>query len=344
MEVMKQICISRLDKMGDMILSLPAINAIKIANPYTKIYILASHKNAKILKKLNYIDKIIVVDTSFNLIALFKNIFNLRKIKFDFFLNLSPTYLSYAFCFFSNSKNKATLIFLSRYKKSIFSKLFIRLFSKLYCNYVHIVDRYSLLKNNKNIHQTKMIFELIDICRIPFNNNATINISLPQKKLNLIPLNNNLITIHLSDKWINRSYTEENFLELILKLPKKNYTYVLTSDNSTIKKFKKIYNNFSLINNKNFVSVKKLEDKITILDKLNYENWVHVIYSSKQVITPECGCSHISSACKVPVIIIYDSDNLPEAIYKEYHPWNSEHKKLIFGDMELNEKIFNNLI
>ena len=78
--------------------------------------------------------------------------------------------------------------------------------------------------------------------------------------------------------------------------------------------------------------------------EIHYENWIRVIYSSNQVITPECGCTHIASACKVPVIIIYDSDNLPEAIYKEYHPWNSEHKKLIFGDMELNEKIFNNLI
>ena len=52
MEIMNQICISRLDKMGDMILSLPAIKAIKMANPNTKIYILASTHNAKVLKQL----------------------------------------------------------------------------------------------------------------------------------------------------------------------------------------------------------------------------------------------------------------------------------------------------
>ena len=146
MKVINQICISRLDKMGDMILSLPIIKAIKVS----------------------YLG------------AVFTNIFSIRKLNFDFFLNLSPTSLSYFFCFFSNSKNKATLIFLSRYKKSTYSKILIQLFSKIFCRYVHIIDRYSKLRNNENIHQTKMIFDLIKICHIPFDSSATIDFSLPQ--------------------------------------------------------------------------------------------------------------------------------------------------------------------
>ena len=343
MKEINQICISRLDKMGDMILSLPTINGIKKANPKTQIYILASRQNAKILKKLNYIDKIIIINPDNTFSAIFKNIYSLRKLNFDFFINLSPTLLSYFFCFFSKSKNKATLIFLSRYKKTFFSKLLLRILSKIFCKYVHTIDRYSKLKKNEDIHQTKMIFDLIKICDIPCYLNDDINISLPSKKLNLVPLNKVLITIHLSDRWINKCYSEDNFLELVLKLPKSKYIYVLTTDNSTKNKFKKIYNNFKIINSKDFISIKKLKDDITILDKLNYENWVNVIYSSNQVITPECGCTHISSACNVPVIIIYDSNNLPEAIYKEYHPWKSKHKKLVFGEIKLNEKIINNL-
>ena len=90
MKVMNQICISRLDKMGDMILSLPIIKAIKVANPSTQICVLASHRNAKVLKGLNYIDKTIVINTSSNLSAVYKNIFVVRKLNSDFFLNLSP--------------------------------------------------------------------------------------------------------------------------------------------------------------------------------------------------------------------------------------------------------------
>lgn len=343
MKEINQICISRLDKMGDMILSLPAIKTIKMTNPSTHICVLASQNNSKVLKGISYIDKIIEINTSSDLSALFNNMLKLRKLNFDFYINLSPTLLSYYFCFFSNAKNKATLVFLSRYKKSIFSKLFTRLFSKIFCHYVHTIDRYSKLKNNEAIHQTKMIFDLIKICQIPFDSDTEIDIALPDSKLSLIPLNKVLITIHLSERWINQYYTEENFLDLVLHLPKEKYIYVLTTDNSTKNKFNKIYNRFKIIDNNSFISIKKLRDNVTILDKLSYKNWINVIYSSNQIITPESGCTHISAACKVPVIVIYNSNNMPEAIYKEYHPWKSQHIKLVFGDKKINEKIINNL-
>ena len=61
-----KICFSRLDKMGDMILTLPAIKAIKINNPDYKIYVLASQNNIKILNGIKYIDEIIFIDTTSN--------------------------------------------------------------------------------------------------------------------------------------------------------------------------------------------------------------------------------------------------------------------------------------
>ena len=160
MKVMNQICISRLDKMGDMILSLPIIKAIKVANPSTQICVLASHRNAKVLENISYIDEIFVINTNSKIRTIFKKLFIIRKFNFDFYINLSPTFLSYFFCFFSKAKNKATLIFLSRYKKPVYSKLLVRIFSNIFCNYVHTISRYAKLKNNEDIHQTKMIFDL----------------------------------------------------------------------------------------------------------------------------------------------------------------------------------------
>ncbi len=53
-----KICIERSDRMGDMILTLPVIQAIKEGNPQAKIHIVASKKNLKICKKFSLIDKI----------------------------------------------------------------------------------------------------------------------------------------------------------------------------------------------------------------------------------------------------------------------------------------------
>ena len=57
-----KICISRIDRMGDMILTLPVIQAIKQKNPSYKIHVIASKKNIKILENFKYVDKTILFD------------------------------------------------------------------------------------------------------------------------------------------------------------------------------------------------------------------------------------------------------------------------------------------
>ena len=72
---------------------------------------------------------------------------------------------------------------------------------------------------------------------------------------------------------------------------------------------------------------------------LDYNLWIKVIYSSSTIITPECGCSHIAAAYKIPVNIIYGPKNHPEAIHKEYAPWKSKYNKFVFGEDGLNLKL-----
>ena len=117
----EKICISRIDKMGDMILTLPVIKSIKIHNPGSEIHVLASVHNAKVLKNIKYVDKVLLIDSNTN--SFIKEISQLRKIKYDFFINFSPSIKSFILCFFSKSQKKATLILLSRYKNNLFSKL-----------------------------------------------------------------------------------------------------------------------------------------------------------------------------------------------------------------------------
>ena len=53
-----KICIERSDRMGDMILTLPVIQAIKEKNPHAIIHVIASQKNIKKCKQYSLIDKI----------------------------------------------------------------------------------------------------------------------------------------------------------------------------------------------------------------------------------------------------------------------------------------------
>ena len=337
-----KICISRIDRMGDMILTLPAIKSIKENNLNTEITVLASKQNSKILKDIKYIDKILEINTNSKFLDLLKVLLNIRKKKYDLFINLSPTFLSYLFCYLSRSKNKAILILLSRYKKKLFSKFILKKISNLFCNYIIIVNRFEKLKFNEDIHQTKMIFNLLKKCNLKYDTNTKIEINLPDKKIKALE-NKKILVIHIPDKWINNFYDENNFLKLIKLIPKKKYICVLTSDNSTDKKFIKIFSKFKIINNNEFKDLTVISDDILIFHKLNFDNWLNIICSANMIITPECGCSHLSAAAKVPVNIIYDPSNLPNAINREYAPWNSIYNKFTFNDDNLNEGLINTL-
>ena len=144
--------------------------------------------------------------------------------------------------------------------------------------------------------------------------------------------------VHLSSKWINKYYKEENFIELINLLQQKNILIYLTSDETSRHGFKKIFDKYSIVYNNEF-SKKALNSNITIFDNLSFFKWSELINSSKYTITPECGCTHIASLCNNKLTVIYDPDNLPDAIMKEYAPWKINYNKLIFNDKELNNKI-----
>ena len=58
------------------------------------------------------------------------------------------------------------------------------------------------------------------------------------------------------------------------------------------------------------------ENKISICNDFNFENWTSLINQSDYVITPESGCTHIASLTSCKLCVIYDSDNLPKKIIK----------------------------
>ena len=117
MKQFRNICICRIDRMGDLIISTPVIKIIRKIWPNSNITLLASSLNAKVLQKSSLIDETIIIENKSDIFKNYKNLKKIQRKSFDLFLNLSPTKLSYFLCFFSKAETKATLIYLSRYKK-----------------------------------------------------------------------------------------------------------------------------------------------------------------------------------------------------------------------------------
>ena len=330
-----KICIERSDRMGDMILTLPVIQGIKERNPQAIVHVIASQKNLKICEQFSFIDKIFEkskLSSSFN---------NLTKSiiaeKYDYYFNFSPGWFGLLLGFFSKSNFKSSLILKSRYSSNVFSKLGQIFFSKVFYSLSFVINRFKLLQVNKDIHQTNMMMNVVSKSGIAisrktqtkfiFNNNFTLNKNKP------------VCIVHLSSKWINDYYSEENFNDLLKLLNEKNILIYLTTDETTKNKFNKIFETFDIL--KDPSNIQKNNKSILICNNFNFENWTSLINQADYVITPESGCTHIASLTKCKLAIIYDSDNFPNSIKQEYAPWNKEYLNLETNDKKLNQKLFN---
>ena len=330
-----KICIERSDRMGDMILTLPVIQGIKDKNPHAIVHVIASQKNSKICKQFSMIDKIFEkskLSSSFN--NLTKSI---RAEKYDYYFTFSPGWFGLRLGFFSKSKFKSSLILKSRYSSNLFSKLDQIFFSKIFYSLSLVIDRFKSLKTNKNIHQTNMMMDLISKSGVAiskktqtkfmFNNVFILNKSKP------------VCILHLSSKWVNNYYSEENFNDLLKLLNEKEILIYLTTDETTKNKFNKIFETFDAVEDPS--DIQKSEKSILICNNFNFEDWTSLLNQANYVITPESGCTHIASLTKCKLAVIYDADNSPNSIRHEYAPWNKEYLALETNDKELNRKLLN---
>ena len=329
-----KICIERSDRMGDMILTLPVIQGIKVKNPEAVIHVVSSKKNTKICSQFSYVDKVYEKSTSssgyYNLMK------TLRNENFDYYFSFSPSWFGLVLGLLSKSKITSSLILQSRYKSNFLSKFFKILFSKIFFSNSNIVNRYKEIKNNKNIHQTKMMMDAVIEAgvNIVFDTKVSSIFSNIQKLQKIRPI----CLIHLSSKWINQYYSEENFDNFLNLIQQKELTICLTTDETTKTKFSKIYNKYTVYDNwNNFV---KSKEKIVICNEFNFEEWTTLINQSDYVITPECGCVHISSLTDCKLCIIYQTQ-ISKKYYEEYTPWKKEFVGLETNDKKLNQKMLN---
>jgi len=191
------ICLIRNDKMGDMILTLPIIKAIKDSNPNSRITIICSSINSFLCEEASFVDTYSVFDKKDKLLSKITFLRQFRKNSFDFIFNFSQDIETFLLLLIGKSINKSSSIYLSRYSNQKFSKILQRLIIKLLGFDNIIINRNEFHKKKINFHQTEIMYQLVK---------KKINIQKP-KFFHLIPSKKNIekifqkrVLIHLSNR------------------------------------------------------------------------------------------------------------------------------------------------
>ena len=327
-----KICIVKTDRMGDMILTLPAIEAIK-KDENNIVHVVSSIKNFKIASAFSLIDKSFLYKPSLKQFILL--ILKLRKEKYDIIYNFTPYKSSFFLAYFSKSKLKSIVIHLSRSKK-ILSKVFIRVLASIFFDRKFVVNRLKCVSKFENFHQTNIMFKVIKSDLSQIKETGRIKFFLKnEQNLNFF---NNSILIHLSSRWLHKKYSEENLLYLIEKLLKRKLKIFLTTDESTKNRFPKIFKLYKKIDFK-FIKSSYLNEEILIINNLNFQQLSELTNKVENVLTPECGLVHIAGMCECKLIVVYNGYYFPKMIMHEYAPWKKKYYQLISTQENLNKHI-----
>jgi ADP-heptose:LPS heptosyltransferase len=264
--------------------------------PNSKLTIIISSISKNLIQMFDFIDDFIISDNSITTI----NTINSKK--FDLILNFSPLKRK-SYKLFLKANRKVNIIYTSRYKKNFSNNKIKLFFLNLFfdSNYLNKRNSFSNLT-----HQTIYMNKILKLERIS-------SLKKP-KKVNL-NLNNDLkydCLIHLSNRWINSDYILNDLIFLIEEISKKFKKISFTTDILISDNIKKV------------IQALKSNKKYKLIIQPKFKSWVNLIDQSKLIITPECGCSHICGLLNKNAIIIYDRNNKPDFIRREYQPYLSK--------------------
>ena len=309
---MKNICIIRDDRLGDTLLTLPILKKIKNEHPNAKITLIIAEISKDIMNMIDFVDNYMIYKKSL------KFLYKLNQIHYDLLINFSPL-KNRNYKLFIKAKRKVNVIYLSRYKDINKINFIKNAIYKLFFDYNYIFQRNNI---HKLEHHTLMMNQVLI--------SEGFSSSMPPRIHSVKRTENKYdILIHLSNRWINKEYIVDDLISLIQKLyisyPKIIFTTELSISDSIkifIDKIRRI-NNFEIYFQPNFI------------------NWASLISISRNIITPECGCSHVGSFFDKNLIVIYDKKNKADFIKKEYFPYMAKNIKQINSNVgpNLNNEI-----
>lgn len=290
----------RPDAMGDVLLMLPSIKALKDKYPRASICTLVRNYTKLVLENNSLIDKIMIDDEIFDKKFRFSNFRKLyRKIKKEKFDIGVCSYGEFVY---------ALLLFLARIRMRMGDKL--KIINSLFLN-----RGVNLPERNFFKHTIEIQCELLRPLGVekPAPDIPVIVKEMKNKKINLLFANKDKLVagIHIgSGKTSNKPLAEKKFAKIIGHVVKaKNGQVLLLGGKEEIERGKEIEN---LCESKpiNLVGKLTLDELIQTINKLN-------IY-----IGPDTGPTHLAAALKIPTVVFFI---VKRAKPLKWGPWGTRH-------------------
>ena len=342
---MKKIIVFRTDRLGDFIICSRPIYDLKKKYPNSKITIVCSNLNKKILSEFNYIDKLIVFNKKFSFIKKIKIFFKIISDNYFASFVLDGKNFSYLCNMFINSKSKFGISYVSCLKIFNFNLKFYKPFYLynlfFFKKFETFTSKDSLIKSENLCQKYLNLFNFFKLNlkiadKYIFQNNKITDKKFLyiKKKIKL----KNYILIHLDEKWIDVFNKNSNIVNGINLLSRNTKNQIIITSyknkNNYFLNIKKKYDYFDYKSN----SINKLKkSNILIIDNLDIFLFERFIKESKINISCHSGfLVQVSGANESKIIDIINKND--HKWYNCWRPSNTFHKFIFKSDIN-NKKI-----
>ena len=315
---MVNILIFRTDKIGDLIVTIPAILTIKKYFGEIDITLVASEKNYK------YADTLGI----FNQIHQFprKNIFS----KIFFIHKLYKKKFDYIFIFDGKERSILTAFFIK-------AKLKVALSSTI--KFYYKIMRMKFFEDNENTNLNEVFQKML------FNSNISAQISnydfLKNKKDNnfskLIPIFH-YVHIHIDEKWFNNLYiktytninpSSDQFTDFINTISK-NDDILITTGLIELDLVKELINNYFEKIDDNIYYNKRMNKSVYLIDKPTFEDIESLLRNSKTLISCHGAITHAANSFNVKIIDIIEENK--KNFYQRFTSYLNKYSKVYRKD------------
>ncbi len=318
----QKVLIIRIDKVGDLLLSTPAIRSIRDSLPGAELTLLAAPYNASVLEGWDALDKIMVYDRSWPSHKKRAFAANLGRQSYDMCVVLSPVSCAYHLAKKTGARVRAGILYSGR--------IIPRLLAPFLLTHPLVFNIDRAVKNGAPVlHEVEQMLELV---RFTGLSAAETPLEVPvtgrdaewaQHIIAEHGMAENLIGLHLSFKWLSSGWTAEDmaglFKMILDAVPGSSLLVTYgPAEADAICRFENYYRIKLTDGNPCLIATDK--GKILLAGNLPFGRWAGLLQKCRLVVSPDTGSLHLAAALGKPVVALYERDTFNHCS-SQWSPW-----------------------
>lgn len=331
----KKVLIIRIDKVGDLLLSTPAIRSVRDALPHAEITLLAAPYNASVLEGWDALDKITVYDRSWPTPQKKGFAANLRREKYDLCLVLSPISCAYRLAKQTGAQVRAGILYSGR--------IVPRLVAPLLLTHPLVFNIDKAVKSGIPVqHEVEQMLELVRFTGLPTKDTplevpvSDANEEWAERVLAEHRVSPNIIGLHLSFKWLGGGWTAKDmaglFEQILSTVPDSSLLITYgPAEADAIRHFEDYYG--IKLTEEKICLITTDKGKILLAGNLPFGEWSGLLQECMLVISPDTGSLHLAVALQKPVVALYETDTFNHCS-TQWAPWKVPNRIIARSDFD----------